>query len=46
MKLFCNHDYDLIKDHQIKSQMELMIDNGLFSMERGSSDLLKSKYYY
>jgi hypothetical protein len=44
MKLFCKHNYEIIKEHEIKSQMQMMIEKGLTSLERGSSLMFKSKY--
>ena len=44
MKIFCKHNYEIIKEHEIKSQMQIMIENGLSSIEGGSSMMLKSKY--
>jgi hypothetical protein len=44
MKLFCKHNYEIIKEHEIKSQMQMMIENGMTSLERGTSLMLISKY--
>lgn len=33
MKFLCNHNYEIIKEHELKSQMQFMIENGLESAE-------------
>lgn len=43
MRFFCKHDFEIIKEYEIKSVMEKLIENGLSSLERGSLSMMQSK---
>jgi hypothetical protein len=44
MKVPCNHDYVIIKEHEIKSQMQIMLEHGLSASRTHTSSIFKSKY--
>jgi len=44
MKLFCEHDYEIIKEFEIKSPMQKLVEGGLTSFERASFYMFNSKY--
>lgn len=44
MRLFCTHNYEIIKEYEIKSQLQMMIENGLLTMDNCPLEMFKSKY--